>query len=373
MSILAGIQVIEIAGIGPGPFCGMLLADLGADVIVVERPGGSELPSAGILRRGKRSVALDLKAPDAIDAVLRLIDGADALIEGMRPGTMERLGLGPEVCHARNPRLVYGRMTGWGQDGPLAHAAGHDTNYIALSGALWYAGEGERPPVAPPTLVGDIGGGALYLAVGLLAGILNARGTGFGQVVDAAIVDGSAHMMNLLLDLAGAGLVREQRGSSVLDGPHWYATYRCADGRDITVGALEPKFYRLLLEKLDLAADPRFAVQNDRRQWPELKQHMAALFATRGRDAWCSLLEGSDVCFAPVLSPAEAAQHPHLAARGTYSAGVLLQANPAPRFSNAEAAATRPIPQLGEHTQQVLAAAGVSDAFLSTLRERSGR
>ncbi|MBV8667371.1 MAG: CoA transferase, partial [Burkholderiaceae bacterium] len=250
MSVLKGIKVIEIAGIGPGPFCGMLLADLGADVIVIERPGGGELQTAGITRRGKRSVALDLKSPESIETVLRLIEGADALIEGMRPGVMERLGLGPEVCLARNPRLVYGRMTGWGQQGPLAQAAGHDNNYIALSGALWYAGEAGQPPVAPPTLVGDLGGGALYLAIGLLSGILNVRNGGQGQVVDAAIVDGSAHLMNLMLDLAAAGLGHEQRGASLLDGPHWYATYRCADGRDITVGALEPKFYQLLLEKL---------------------------------------------------------------------------------------------------------------------------
>ncbi len=357
MGVLSGVTIVEIAGIGPGPFCGMLLADLGADVILIERPGESELPTAGILRRGKRSVALDLKAPGAVDTVLALVANADALIEGMRPGTMERLGLGPDVCLARNRRLVYGRMTGWGQDGPLARAAGHDTNYIALSGALWYAGDGVAPPVAPPTLVGDIGGGALYLAVGILAGILSARTSGQGQVVDAAIVDGSAHMMNLLLDLSGSGLMRERRGASLLDGPHWYATYRCADGRDITVGALEPKFYRLLLDKLGLAEDPRFAIQNDKRQWPELKVHMAALFATESRDTWCDLLEGSDACFAPVLTPAEAACHPHLVARATYAnSDGLLQANPAPRFSQAPPAAVRAIPLVGEHTEQVLAA-----------------
>jgi acetyl-CoA hydrolase len=356
MSVLKGIKVIEIAGIGPGPFCGMLLADLGADVIVIERPGGGELQTAGITRRGKRSVALDLKSPESIETVLQLIEGADALIEGMRPGVMERLGLGPEVCLARNPRLVYGRMTGWGQEGPLSQAAGHDNNYIALSGALWYAGEAGQPPVAPPTLVGDLGGGALYLAVGLLSGILNVRNGGQGQVVDAAIVDGSAHLMNLMLDLAASGLGHEQRGASLLDGPHWYATYRCADDRDITVGALEPKFYQLLLEKLGLADDPVFKHQHKASQWRDQKEQMAELFALRPRDEWCALLEGSDVCFAPVLAPSEAARHPHIEQRGVYNReGGLLQAAPAPRFSRSPPAATRPIPEVGQHTQEVLA------------------
>ncbi|MQR02123.1 CaiB/BaiF CoA transferase family protein [Glaciimonas soli] len=354
MTVLKGIKIVEFAGIGPGPFCGMLLADLGADVIVVDRPG--DVPPTAITRRGKRSIALDLKSPESIETVLRLIESTDALIEGMRPGVMERLGLGPDVCLARNPRLIYGRMTGWGQDGPLAQAAGHDNNYIALSGALWYASEAGQPPVAPPTLVGDLGGGALYLAVGILAGILNARSSGQGQVVDAAVVDGSAHLMNIMLDLASGGLGSEKRGTSLLDGPHWYSTYRCADGRDITIGALEPKFYRLLLEKLSLENDARFVSQNKSVQWPEQKQQLASLFATRSRDEWCALLEGSDACFAPVLAPSEAACHPHIAARDIYNQDDgLLQANPAPRFSNAPAATTRPIPAVGEHTEQVLA------------------
>jgi acetyl-CoA hydrolase len=352
MGVLSGVRIVEIAGIGPGPFCGMLLADLGAEVIVVERPGPAEIPTAGILRRGKRSVALDLKAPGAVDKVLELIEDADGLIEGMRPGAMERLGLGPDVCLGRNPRLAYGRMTGWGQDGPLAQAAGHDNNYIALSGALHYAGAGDVPPVAPTTLVGDIGGGALYLALGLVSAILHARGGGKGQVVDAAIVDGSAHMMNLLLDLSAAGLMSEQRGMSMLDGPHWFNTYRCKDGRDITVGALEPKFYKLLLEKLGLSSDRRFAAQHAAGQWPLQRSALAELFATRTRDEWCELLEGSDACFAPVLSPSEAASHPHLQARGTYSKdGGLLQASPAPRFS-ATPSVAGPIPAAGEHNGQ---------------------
>jgi len=352
MGVLSGVRIIEIAGIGPGPFCGMLLADLGADVIVVERPGPAEIPTAGILRRGKRSLALDLKDPAAIDTVLQLVDDADGLIEGMRPGAMERLGLGPDVCLARNPRLAYGRMTGWGQDGPLAQAAGHDNNYIALSGALHYAGAGDVPPVTPPTLVGDLGGGALYLALGLVSAILHARGGGKGQVIDAAIVDGSAHMMNLLLDLSAAGLMREQRGTSVLDGPHWFNTYRCKDGRDITVGALEGKFYKLLLEKLGLAGDRRFAAQHAAGQWPLQREAMAELFAQRTRDEWCALLEGTDACFAPVLSPSEAARHPHMQARGTYTQdGGVLQANPAPRFSETPSVAG-PIPRVGEHNNK---------------------
>ena len=256
MGVLSGIRIVEIAGIGPGPFCGMLLADMGAEVILVERAGvGGDLLDLGkntIVNRGKRSVALDLKDPKAIDAVLRLIEGADALIEGMRPGVMERLGLGPDVCLARNPRLVYGRMTGWGQSGPLAQAAGHDLNYIALSGALWFAGEPGRPPLAPPTLVGDLGGGALYLAMGLLAGILHARGSGQGQVVDAAIVDGSANLMNLLLSAHAAGQLPYERGTGLLDGPHWCGSYACADGLFVSVQALEPQFNALLFAKLGL-------------------------------------------------------------------------------------------------------------------------
>lgn len=371
MGVLSGVRIIEIAGIGPGPFCGMLLADLGADVIVIERPGGDELGAAGITKRGKRSVVLDLKSPQAVDAALRMIDGADALIEGMRPGVMERLGLGPDVCLERNPHLVYGRMTGWGQEGPLAQAAGHDINYIALSGALWYAGDADRPPMAPPTLVGDLGGGALYLAVGILAALLNARASGQGQVIDAAIVDGSAHLMNLVLDLAAGGMMREQRGTSLLDGPHWYATYRCADGRDISVGALEPKFYQQLLEKLGLKDDPQFAGQNKVMHWPEMRQRLAALFATRSRDEWCSLLEGTDACFAPVLTPSEAARHPHLAERHTYtSANGMLQANAAPRFSRTPSGTPRAIPAHGEHTREVLASLGLPNEQITALIPR---
>ena len=372
MGILSGVRIVEVAGIGPGPFCGMLLADLGADVVLFERPdaGGAvtDAGAAAIFHRGKRSIAIDLKSPRGREAALRVIEGFDGLIEGMRPGTMERLGLGPEACHARNPRLTYGRMTGWGQGGPLASAAGHDNNYIALSGALWYAGNAGEPPVAPPTLLGDLGGGALYLAVGLLAGILSARATGKGTVVDAAIVDGSAHLMNLLLSFRATGQFSMERGKSLLDGPHWFATYRCADGKFVTVGALEPQFQAVLLAKLGLDADPEFANSYDASRWPQLKARFAALFATRTRQAWCELLEGTDACFAPVLTPEEAARHPHNVARGVYGErDGILQAGPAPRFSG-ENAAPGPIPARGEHTTAIMGATGMSVAEIDALR-----
>ena len=337
MGVLSGVRIVEIAGIGPGPFCGMLLADMDAEVILVERSGAKggmlDLGKNTIVNRGKRSVALDLKDPQAIEAVLRLIDRADGLIEGMRPGVMERLGLGPEVCLQRNPRLVYGRMTGWGQTGPIAQAAGHDLNYIALSGALWYGGEPGRPPLAPPTLVGDLGGGALYLAMGLLAGILRARSTGQGQVVDAAIVDGSANMMNLLLSLHAAGQQPMERGKGLLDGPHWSGSYTCADGLFVSVQALEPQFNALLFTKLGLGENPEFQKPYDPRLWPLLRERLVALFASQPRQHWVDLLEGTDACFAPVLTPREAMNHPHMAARGVYAEHEgVLQAAPAPAF-----------------------------------------
>ncbi len=374
MGVLSGVRVVEIAGLGPGPFCGMLLADMGAEVILVERLGSKagdpmDLGQKAIVNRGKPSVARDLEDPQAIDAVLRLVNGADALIEGMRPGVMERLGLGPDVCLTRNPRLVYGRMTGWGQSGPLAHAAGHDLNYIGISGALWYAGEPGRPPLAPPTLVGDLGGGALYLAMGLLAGILNARGGGAGQVVDAAIVDGSANLMNLLLSTHAAGLLPMERGQGLLDGPHWCGSYACADGLFVSVQALEPQFNALLFAKLGLGEDPDFKKPYDARLWLRLRQRLADVFASQKRQHWVDLLEGTDACFAPVLSPREAMAHPHMAARGVYAEphGVL-QAAPAPRFSATPAATPGAVPRRGEHTAQVLRGAGLGDAQIAALQ-----
>ncbi|MGH8789195.1 MAG: CaiB/BaiF CoA transferase family protein, partial [Cupriavidus necator] len=314
-----------------------------------------DLGAYAISNRGKRSIAVDLKTAEGMETVLKLVESADALIEGMRPGVMERLGLGPDVCLARNSRLVYGRMTGWGQTGPMAHAAGHDLNYVALSGALWYAGQPGQPPLVPPSLVGDVGGGSMYLAVGLLAGVMHARSTGRGQVVDAAIVDGSAHMTNLLLALQATGQMQATRGQSLLDGPHWYNTYRCADGHFISVGSLEPKFYRELRERLGLRADAEFDNGYDARQWPALRDRLCELFSQRSRAEWCALLEGTDACFAPVLTPDEAASHPHMAARGVYSREEgMLQANPAPRFSATPAGEPGAIPQRGEHSASVL-------------------
>ncbi|WP_342132382.1 CaiB/BaiF CoA transferase family protein [Hydrogenophaga sp. OTU3427] len=370
MSVLQGLRVVEIAGIGSGPFCGMLLADLGADVIAVERPAplpGQARPME-IVHRGKRSVALDLKHPRSRDVVLGLLDGADVLIEGMRPGVMERLGLGPEDCLARRPQLVYGRMTGWGQDGPLAQVAGHDSNYIALSGALWYASPPGEAPVAPPTLVGDIGG-ALYLAVGLLAAVLQARTSGRGQIVDAAIVDSSAHMMNLLLGVVAGRDGTFARGDSLLDGGHWAHSYRCADGHWVNVAALEAHFHAELMQRLGLAGDPRFADQMDRSHWPAQRQALAEVFALKTRDEWCRLLEGSDACFAPVHRPDEAARHPHMATRAVYAApGGVLQAAPAPRFSAAPAPALAAVPPLGRHTDEILTLAGCSPADIEALK-----
>jgi len=356
---LAGLRILEIRGIGPAPFCGMLLADLGADVVLVDRahPGPEDLDLGrhDVTHRGKRSIALDLKTPADVQTLLALVGRSDALIEGMRPGVMERLGLGPDECLARNPKLVYGRMTGWGQHGPLAQAAGHDLNYIALSGALWYAGAPGDAPITPPSLVGDIGGGAMYLALGLLAALMHVRAGGDGQVVDAAIVDGSANMMNLLMGLKSAGQFANERGSSLLDGPHWYATYRCKDGGFVTVGAVEPRFRRLLIDKLGLADDPAFAGPGDPQTWPRLRQAFAERFAGRTRDEWCALLEGSDACFAPVLDPGAAASHPHMAARGSYARiDGVLQAGPAPRLSRTPGRAGR-VPQRGQHQQEVLA------------------
>ena len=330
--MLRGIRIIEIEGLGPAPFAGMLLAGLGAEVIVIHRKSGEATPGKGaqnLLDRGKRSIALDLKAPEDLAIARALIQSADALIEGMRPGVMERLGLGPAEMQALNPRLVYGRMTGWGQHGPRATQAGHDLNYLALSGALFYAGLPGQTPALPPTLLGDIGGGALYLTVGLLAGLMNAQATGHGTVVDAAIVDGASHMMALLLSM-GAQFSTGARGVSLLDGPHWSRCYACACGGHIAVQCLEPKFYALFLDRLGLTGEAALTSQFDPAQWPAQTERLAALFATRTRDHWAALFEGSDACVAPVLSPDEARLDPHMAARGLWPGSAPA---PAPRFS----------------------------------------
>ncbi|MEV5371963.1 CaiB/BaiF CoA-transferase family protein [Streptomyces albogriseolus] len=333
---LTGVRVVELAGIGPGPFAAMLLADLGADVVRVDRPGGPGLgidPARDVTNRNKRSVVVDLKAPDGAARVLDLAERADILIEGYRPGVAERLGVGPEECRARNPRLVYGRMTGWGQDGPLADRAGHDIGYIAVTGALGMTGEPSRPPVAPANLLGDYAGGSLYLVVGILAALHHARASGTGQVVDAAIVDGTAHLTSMIHGMLAAGVWQDRRGANLLDGGcPYYGTYATADGGHMAVGALEPRFYAEFLRLLDLT--DLAGAHADVTRWPELRARVAERFASRTRDAWTAVFEGTDACVAPVLSLREAPHHPHLAARSTFTdhAGITQPA-PAPRFS----------------------------------------
>jgi alpha-methylacyl-CoA racemase len=373
MGPLQGLRIVELAGIGPAPFCGMLLADLGAEVVLVDRKGGSlpfdAKPKYDITRRGKQSIAVDLKKPGAAELVLRLIETADGLLEGFRPGVMERLGLGPDVCLARNPRLVYGRLTGWGQSGPLAQSAGHDINYVALSGLLYHGGHRGSPPSIPPTVVGDIGGGAMFMALGLVSAILRARETREGQVIDGAITDGCAVMSSLIQGLRAQRLWADQRQSNVLDGgAHWYDCYECADGEWISVGALEPQFYRLLLEKCGLAGEGLEDAQFDFANWPRLKERLADVFRGRTRAEWCELLEGTDVCFAPVLNLAEAQAHPHNLARQAYVevAGVRQPA-PAPRFSATPAEVRSPPAGIGENSTAVLGAAGYSDEEIARL------
>ncbi|NYZ15803.1 CoA transferase [Azospirillum sp. RWY-5-1] len=360
--MLEGIRIIEIEGLGPGPFAGMMLADLGADMIVVHRKTADPVPGKAernLLDRGKRSIALDLKDAGDVAVLKRLIAGAHGLIEGFRPGVMERLGLGPTELLAVQPRLVYGRMTGWGQSGPRSQQAGHDLNYIALSGAAWFASPAGQPPFPPPTLVGDIGGGALYLVAGLLAGILRAHRSGTGTVVDAAIVDGSAHMMNLLMSLRPAGPRASDRGHGLLDGPHWSRCYACTDGGWISVQCLEPKFYAVFLEKLGLRDDPGFARQFVPEAWPVLAGRLSGIFAAQPLACWVELFAGSDACVAPVLSPEQAAEDPHLAARGTWVAAEGgLQAGAAPRFDGRLPDTPRASPSRGEHTAAILAELG---------------
>ncbi len=334
MGPLAGIRILEFAGIGPGPFAAMLLSDMGADVIRIDRKGGRAPHKTDITLRGRSALALDMKKPEAVQAVLKLIDRADALVEGFRPGVMERLGVGPEICLQRNQRLVYGRMTGWGQSGPLAQAAGHDINYIALSGALHAIGPAGAKPVPPLNLAGDFGGGALYLAFGIVCALLEVRRSGKGQVVDAAMVDGAASLMSMFYGMFAAGLWQDARGVNLLDsGAPFYDTYETSDGKWIAIGALEPQFYRELLEKTGLAEAEAQAGRN-RERWPELKRKLAARIKEKTRDEWDAIMLGSEVCYAPVLSLAEAPDHPHNAARRTFiELDGVVQPAPAPRFS----------------------------------------
>ena len=363
MGPLAGIKVVEIAGIGPGPCAGMMLADMGAQVILVERKNPNA-NAAGILEdgskhaffnRGKKSIALDLKIPEAIEVVLKLVAEADVLIEGFRPGVMERLGLGPQVCLQRNPALVYGRMTGWGQTGPLAHAAGHDPNYIAVSGALYYGGSAQRPPTAPVTLVGDLGGGTMVLLFGVLSAVIHAQKTGEGQVIDSAITDGSAYISSLLWMMHNTGQVQDEPGKGWADwGSPWHDTYECADGNYVTVCALEPQFYQELVQRLGLEHNPTFAQQWDSSQWPQGKAQLQALFLKKTRQQWCELLEGTDVCFGPVMNMTEAPQHPHNVARETFvELDGVMQPAPAPKFSRSKPAVGVP-PRPGEHSEVIL-------------------
>lgn len=361
--MLDGIKILEIEGIGPGPFASMMLADLGADVTVVQRPGSGQLPGQperSIMDRGKRTIALDLKSPEDRPVLEALIKRSDALIEGFRPGVMERLGLGPGECHALNPKLVYGRMTGWGQDGPRSRQAGHDLNYISLSGALWYSSHPGEPPLTPPTLVGDIGGGSLYLVAGILSGVIGAGRSGKGCVVDAAIVDGSAHMMMLLNSMRATGMFRDARGQSLLDGPHWSKSYVCADGGFVTVQCLEAKFYAQFLELMGLQDDADFARQNDPTSWPQATTRLAALFSSQPRAHWAALFADSDACVAPILAPGEAQNDPHMAARGTWvEADGALQSRPAPRFDGV-AADPGSAPARDQHRAEILAELGLA-------------
>lgn len=358
---LSGYRILEFAGIGPGPFCGMVLADLGAEVVRIDRTEGAPGTRQDFVGRGRRSVALDLKRPEAIETALRLVEKADALIEGFRPGVMERLGLGPDACLARNPRLVFGRMTGWGQEGPLAQAAGHDINYIALTGALWAIGrEGERP-VPPLNLVGDYGGGGMLLAVGILAALLEAKGSGKGQVVDAAMVDGASLLMAPIYAMKARGGWGPERGRNRLDGAApYYDTYECSDGRWLAVGPIEPQFWAEMLKLLGLDA-ARFAARNDPAHWAALKAELATAFRARTRDDWVGVFEGTDACVCAVLSMDEAPRHPHLAARGTFvERDGAIQPAPAPRFSRTASGIGASPPLRGEHTEAVLADWGVA-------------
>lgn len=365
---LKRIKVLEFASIGPGPFCGMLLSDLGADVLRIDRKGDGRDTTYEVASRGRRSLALDLKTPQAVEACLILMGRADMAFEGFRPGVMERLGLGPDVALARNPKLVYGRMTGWGQFGPLAMAAGHDINYIALSGALHAIGL-EDKPVPPLNLVGDFGGGALYLAFGMLAALLNAHATGQGQVVDAAMTDGAASLMAMVYGLKAAGLWTDRRRANLLDGgAPMYDTYRCSDGKWVAIGSLEPKFYALLLEKAGLS-DPAFVNRTDRGSWPDLKTKLASVIASRSRDEWCAVMEGTDVCFAPVLSLEEAPKHPHNLARETFVViEDVVQPAPAPRFSATPGRVQRPPPRIGADSETALSDWGFSSAEIDGLK-----
>jgi alpha-methylacyl-CoA racemase len=382
MGPLEGVRVVELAGIGPAPFCAMLLSDMGAEVIRVDRAGnvGQDDSRVGgppgeefrfnLLARGRRNIAVDLKNPEGAAATLRLIDRADALIEGFRPGVMERLGLGPDICLARNPKLVYGRMTGWGQDGPIAHVAGHDINYIALSGVLHTIGEAGGPPVPPLNLVGDFGGGALYLAMGVLAGIISARGSGKGQVVDCSMVEGSASLMTMMYAALASGAWTEERGKNRTDGgAHYYHVYEAKDGEYVSVGSIEPQFYALLLKHTGLTGQA-LPEQTDRTTWPEMQKRFARIFKGKTRAEWTEIMEQTDICFAPVLRMSEALAHPHNRHRQSFvEVDGIAQPAPAPRFLGTPSRVQRPPARIGEHTDQILKDWGFSANDIAELHD----
>lgn len=374
MGPLKGIKIIELGGIGPSPFCGQMLSDMGAEIIRIDRKGYQGLYDYqfDIMNRNRKSVCLDLKKPEGIETVLKLVEKADALQEGFRPGVMESLGLGPDICLQRNPKLVYGRMTGWGQEGPLSQAAGHDINYISLSGVLHAIGPKDRKPVPPLNIVGDFGGGGMMLAFGIVCALLETRQSGKGQVIDAAMTDGSAALMSLFYGLHAAGLWSNTRGENLLDGgAHFYDTYETSDGKWISIGAIEPQFYTLLLElaKID---DPEFEQQMDVFKWTDNQNKLEALFKTKTRDQWCDIMEGTDICFAPVLSLEEAIHHPHNVSRKTFiEINGIPQPAPAPRFSRTVPEIQSPPPSPGQHTETVLLEWGIQEDYILELKQKS--
>ncbi|MED5341813.1 MAG: CaiB/BaiF CoA-transferase family protein [Pseudomonadota bacterium] len=373
MGPLAGLRVVELQGIGPGPFCGMMLADMGAEIIRVDRSAavGSGARSSDVLARGRKSVAVDLKNPEGVETVLKLVESADVLLEGFRPGVTERLGLGPDVCLARNPKLIYGRMTGWGQTGTMAHAAGHDINYISLSGVLHAIGEGNSRPTPPLNLVGDFGGGGMLLAFGIVAALYERATSGQGQVIDAAMTDGSALLMNSIFGLMSQGVWNQNRGSNLLDGgAHFYGTYETKDGKHVSLGSIEPQFYALMLEKTGLDQDPDLAKQMSRDDWPMLREKLAAVMATKTRDEWDGIMLGTDICYAPILNFEEAVEHPHNQARQTFvNSADITQAAPAPRFSRTEPELPQPPVAPGQHTDEILAGIGLDATAIANLKD----
>ncbi len=371
MGPLHGVKVIEVGGIGPGPFCGMMLSDMGAEIVRIERKGQFALsePKFDVPMRNRRSVEIDLRKQEGVDTLLKLVEQADALQEGFRPGVMEKLGLGPDVCLKRNPRLVYGRMTGWGQEGPLALAAGHDINYISLSGALHTIGRKGERPIPPLNLVGDYGGGGMMLAFGIVCALYEAQRSGKGQVVDAAMIDGSAALMAIFYGLKASGFWTDDRGTNLLDGAaHFYDTYETADGKYVSIGSIEPQFYALLLKHTGID-DPDYQNQLDQTKWPAFKERLTEIFKSKTRDEWCKIMEGTDVCFAPVLSLDEAKDHPQNQTRNTFiEVEGVLQPAPAPRFSRTTPETPKPPPKVGAHTEEVLADFGFGADDIEALK-----